>query len=106
VEFQVVLDVMQNLHFLKTFAQEMKKTFVIYYLAPSSSFFLIMFVPYSHLRLEKLEESGMEEFQIAFSFLSVIQEDVSEIALAGTLPALSFLSGTCSVTQIFLSSGQ
>jgi hypothetical protein len=77
-----------------------KKEFVIYYLALFSSF-LDNVCSYSHLRLEKLEESGMEEFQIAFSFLSVIQQDVSEIALAGTLPALSFLSVTCSLTESF-----
>jgi hypothetical protein len=74
VEFQVVLDVKQNLPFLKTFAQEMKKKkkHLSYIILPHPPAFWIVFIPYSHLRLEKLEESGMEEFQIAFSFLSVI----------------------------------
>jgi hypothetical protein len=78
-----------------------EKNHLSYIILPPPQAFWIVSIPYSHLLLEKLKESEMEDFQITFSFLSIIQEDVSEIALAGTLPALSLLNVTCSVAQRF-----
>lgn len=103
MEFQVVLNVKQNLpfFFLKLFAQEIKKKRLSYITLPPPTAFWKVFIPYSHLRLEKLKETEMEEFQITLSFRSMIQEDMSEITLAGTLPTLGFPSVTCSVTQCF-----